>query len=362
MLSRAIHPASWTLRHAPSAFIGLTVAVWLASASSVLPLTGLDAGTMGRFAALAAFAAVATACCLRMERARKFLEASDAPDLAAVWTFAAVLCLDHVLAVAMVIVVYALQWPGQRKVYVGRFHQYLFGAGTIIVGVRVAQFAHNPLLSAVLLVAANSVLIAVALIALGKPSDLRRMANVRGQATELVTIALGFVTASLITWHLLAGIVMVPVIVGVQYVSLRRSVRQPSTLDTETGVLTARAWNALGDLRLRQVREAIVMQVVIADMGMKSLQECVAVVRESVRPEDLIGRTMDGFSVLVAEPGGSLLGQMLALQMQARLAGNGIDGCIGIAVTPDCGSSVDLQGLTVAANAEVIVRAATSRV
>lgn len=357
-----MHPGSWTLRQAPKAFIGLAAAVWLASAISVLPLTGLDATTLSRFAALVAFAAVAMAGCQRMERARKFIDTGDTPDLVATWTFAGVLCLDHVLAVAMVAVIYGLQWVPQRKAYVGRPHRYLFAAGTVVVGVRVAQFAHNPLLSAVFLVAANSLLIAVALVALGKPSDLRRMANVRAQATELVTIALGFATASLVTWHLLAGIVLVPVVVGVQYVSLRRSVRQPSTLDSETGVLTARAWNALGDLRLRQAREAIVMQVVVTELGMRSLQECVDVIRESVRPEDLIGRTMDGFSVLVAEPGGSLLGQMLALQMQARLAGNGIDCCIGIAVTPDCGSAVDLQGLTVAANAEVIVKAATLHV
>lgn len=359
MLSSAAKPPGWSLWRAPKAFVVLVLAVCLAAATSALPLSGLDVGTADRFVVLLVFAALSMLTCLRMERARQFLE-GDAPDLAATWTFAAALCLDHVMAVAVVIVVYALQWSTQKKLHAGRFHRYVFSAGTVIIGVRVAQFAHNPALSAVLLVGANSVLIGAALIASGNPAGIRRMADLRAQATELVTIILGFATASLIEWHLLAGVATVPVIIGVQYVSLRRSVRQPSTIDSETGVLTARAWNALGDLRLRQVREAIVLQVLVTELGMRSLRQCAEVVRESVRPEDLIGRAADGFSVLVAEPGGSLLAQMLALQMQARLSSNGFDCYIGTAVTPDAGTSVDLQALTVTANAEVIVRAATA--
>jgi hypothetical protein len=169
-------------------------------------------------------------------------------------------------------------------------------------------------------------------------------------------------SATLVERHLVLGVAAVPIIVVVQYVSLRRSIRQPSTIDPETGALTVRAWNALGALRLSQVREAIVLHVQVTDLGSETIAGCAKLVRASLRPEDLIGRGDDGFFVLVAGPGGSLLAGMLALQMRARLAMNGIVTYVGCAVTPDGGEPVDLQGMTVTAGADVIVRAVDSRV
>ena len=57
-----------------------------------------------------------------------------------------------------------------------------------------------------------------------------------------------------------------------------------------------------------------------------------------------------------------MLAELLALQMRARLAVNGIDTYVGFAVTPDRGRPVDLQGLAVTAGADAIVRAANIRV
>ena len=355
-------PRHWSLWRAPAAVISVVMAAYVLGTLTVFPLSVPDTRSVDRFFALMLIGGFCITVCVQMERARKFLEAGNAPNLAAAWTFAGLLCLDHVTAAALVLGIYALQWRSQRKVYVGRPHRYVFGAATVLIGVRAGQLVHDPVLSGLVLVGVNMTLIALVLVASGNVRGLRRLADVRSQLLELVTLVLGWTTATLVERQLILGLAVVPVIVAVQYVSLRRSIRQPSTIDAETGALTLRAWNALGDLRLAQVHEAIVLQVHVVHRGAETLAGCAKLVRASLRPQDLIGRGEDGFVVLVAGPGGTLLAEMLALQMRARLAMNGIDTYVGCAVTPDGGVPVDLQGMTVTAGADVIVKGVDSRV
>lgn len=355
-------PRRWALWRAPKPFVFLAVAVFLTAVAVVMPIRGSLRSDLPQFLTLAVAATICTTSCLRMERARKFLEAGNAPNLAATWTFAAALSLDHRFAAAIVAAVYIIQWSAQNKVYAGRPHRYLFGAGTVVIGVRVAQMAHGPVLTGLVLVGVNSVLIAGALVALSNRHGIRRMANPRAQLTELTTLVLGWVTATCLEWHLAAGFVAVPVLIGIQYLALCLSIRQPNVIDAETGALTPRAWNALGALRLSQSKEAVVFQVMVSDPGTTPWAACAEAVRGSVRPEDLIGRTSDGFSILVAGSGGELLAEMLALQMRARLAVSGMDTYVGFAVTPDRGIPVDLSGLAVTAGADAIVKAAQIRV
>lgn len=355
---RATNPFGWTLWRAPKAVVALVVGAYLAAAACVLPLSGSDPGDVGRFVGLALIGSMCTLVCLRMERARKFLEASNVPNLAATWTFAAALCLHHLYAIAVVLIIYAVQWRAQHKLHVGRPHRYLFSTATVVIGVRCAQLVHGPILAGLVLLGVNIALVATVLVAAGTPGRIRRMADVRDQALEVLTLGLGWIAATLFEWHVSAALLVVPVVVGVQYVALSRSVRQPSTVDSVTGALTARAWYALGVLRLAQVKEAIVLQVTVAERDADRLAQCAAAVRAAVRPEDLVGRMADGFAVLVAVPGGTMLADMLALSTRAQLALSGIDTYVGVAVTPDRGKPVDLQGLAVTAGADAIVRAA----
>lgn len=359
---RGLDPRGWALWRNPPSFVIVLVAVYLAAAVAVFPLHPGGLGDLGRFAVLALVATGCVLTCVRMERARKFLEAARAPNLVATWTFAAALTLGHVYASAMVAIVYLLQWRAERKLYSGRQHRYVFNAATVVVAVRCCQFVHGPLLAGLVLLTVNMGLVAAVLVASGRPRDVLQMADLRQQSFEVLTLGLGWTTAVLFQWHLVAAAVIVPVLIGIQYLALHLSIRQPSTFDAETGVLTSRAWHALGVLRLAQGKEAVLLQVVLADARAVPAARGAAIVRDSVRPEDLIGRTADGFSVLVAGSGGEMLAELLALQMRARLAVNGIDTYVGFAVTPDRGRPVDLQGLAVTAGADAIVRAANIRV
>ena len=352
----------WSLWRAPKPTLAVVLVAYAAALAALIPLGVVSLHDDQRFFALALSGILCTILCLRMERARKFLEAGSVPNLTAAWTFAGALSLNHVSAIALVVVMYGVQWPAQRRVYIGRPHRYVFGAATVIIGTRLAEFTHGPILAGMAFTGANMFMIATVLVASGNARGVRRLLDVRAQALELLTLVLGWMSATLVERHLFFGVAAVPIIVVVQYVSLRRSIRQPSTIDAETGALTVRAWNALGALRLGQVREAIVLHVQVTDLGTETISGAAKLVRASLRPEDLIGRGDDGFFVLVAGPGGALLAEMLALQMRARLAMNGIGTYVGCAVTPDGGDPVDLQGMTVTAGADVIVRAIDSRV
>jgi hypothetical protein len=353
-----IDPRSWAVWRNSGPVVAFVLAVGLGAIACLLPLAPVSAAGLSRLGVLAVIAATTLLLCRRMERARRFLGAEDVPNLVATWTFAGALVLDHTSALVLVVGVYALQWPADRKVYAGRPHRYLYNAATVIIGVRCAQLVHGPLLAGAVLLIVNMALVVGVLTAAGNPGGIRRLGDLREQALEVLTLGLGWIAASLFEWHALATVAVLPVVVTVQYVALRRAVTQPSTIDPESGALTIRAWNALGALRLAQVAEAIVLQVTPAAPDAVGWAQCGAGVRSAVRPEDLVGRTADGFVVLVAGPGGDVLAQMLALQMRARLAVNGIDTYVGFAMTPDRGKPVDLQGLAVTASADVIVRAA----
>ena len=355
-------PRGWALWRNPRSFVIAVCAVYAAAAVCLLPLHSGGAGGLRHFLVLALIGSLCVLACGRMERARKFIEAENAPNLVATWTFAAALTLDHVWATAMVGTVYLLQWQAERKLHAGRPHRYLFNAATVVVAVRCSQLVHGPILAGAVLLAVNVGLVAAVLVVSGQARDVRRMADLRQQSFEVGTLVLGWTAAALFQWHLLAAVAVVPVLIGVQYLALSLSIRQPSTFDPETGVLTARAWNALGVLRLAQGKEAVLLQVVLADDAAGRSAECAAILRDSVRPEDLIGRTSDGFSILIGGSGGELLAELLGLQMRARLAVCGIDTYVGFAVTPDRGNPVDLQGLAVTASADVIVKAAITRV
>jgi hypothetical protein len=347
----------WALWRLPALVFTVVMGVYVSAGLSFLPPHGIRSADLVRFVALSIAGIFCSLACRQFERARKTLTANQIPNLVSVWTFAGVLCLDHVLAVALVVVIYSAHWLTERSLYVGKPHRYVFTAASIMVSVRVAHLCHDPLLSGLLFAVVNPGLVAAVMVASGSVRQLRQMANLREQGVEIATLVLGFVTAELVQLHLALSLAPVPVILAVQYLSLRRHVKEPSTIDAESGVLTSRAWNALGALRLAQVREAIVFVVLVQDRNGRTWRECADGVAAGVRAEDLVGRTDSGFSVLVAGPGGTLLAEVLALQVRARLAGVGIDTVLGSAVTPDGGSPVDLQGLTVTAAAVAIVAA-----
>ncbi len=361
-MTNPLAPRGWALWRNPRSFVVALCAVYVAAALCLLPFQPGGTGELRRFLVLGAVASLCVLACVRMERARKFIEAENAPNLVATWTFAAALTLDHVWAIAVVAIVYLLQWQAERKVHAGRPHRYVFNAATVVVAVRCSQLVHGPILAGAVLLAVNMALVAAVLVVSGNARAVLRMANLRQQGFEVGTLVLGWAAATLFQWHLLATVAVVPVVIGVQYLALSMSIRQPSTFDAETGVLSARAWNALGVLRLAQSREAVLFQLVVADGTAARLAECAAILRESVRPEDLIGRTSEGFSILVSGSGGEMLADLLGLQMRARLAVGGIDTYVGFAFTPDRGRPVDLQGLAVTASADVIVKAANARV
>lgn len=361
-LAHTVRPAQWALWRQPRALVVVILVVVAAAFATALPVRGIDTAELPRFAVLAGIGCATTAACWRMERVRKFLEAERAPNLAATWTFAAVLCLDPFFAAATTIAIYVVQWGAQRKLYVGRPHRYLYGASTVLLGVRAAEFVDAPLVSGLVLVAVNTALIAGGFIAGGNASRIRPMTNPAAHVTEVVTLILGFVTGTLLEHDLALTALPVPAILAVQYVALHRSIRQPSTTDAESGVLTARAWTALAQLRLAQTRKAVVFQVQVDELSGATWCECAQLVRASVRGQDLIGRSERGFLVMVAGDGNTLLADLLGLGIRSRLAARGIRACVGVAVTPDGVKNVDVEGLTVTAAADVIIRAAELQV
>ena len=356
------NPRHWALWREKRCVIAVLLTTYLAAVVASWPTSVIEAGQLLRFVMVAGVGALTTVACWRMERARKFLDSTKAPNLAAVWTFAGALVLDATLAIGVAVVIYAVQWGSQRKLYAGRVHIYFFNISMVVLAVRAAQLVHVALLSGLVLVAVNMVLLAIYLTALGTPAAIRRIMSVSGQLTEVVTFALGWVTADLVARHVVLAFAMIPVVVGLQYAALWRSVTRLSSIDSATGALTARAWHALATLKLSQVREAIVLHIMVTDLGGQSWADCAKVVRAFLRPEDLVGRAEDGFVVLVAGAGDAVLAEVLGLQMRARLTVAGMGTHIGSAVTPDGDRLIDLQGLTVTAGADVIVRSVDIRV
>ena len=353
----------WALWRSPAPVLALVIAVYLASGAAFIPLDHISTQTWIRLAALACAGSLCSLLCLRMERARKTLEEGHVPNLLGCWTFAGALCLGHTAAAVLVAVIYGVQWFTQRSIYVGVPYRYVFSAGTVVVSAWAVQLVHNPLLAGALYMATNAALVAAAMAVSGNARVVWPMlSDIREQSIVVGSMVLGYATASLTDIRLAYCVAPIPVILLVQYVSLLSHSRRSQTIDAETGVLTTRAWHALASLRLAQRSGAIVFVVLVQDFNGRSLRDCADAVREGVRPEDLIGRTDGGLSVLVAEPGGTLLANALGAQIRSRIAGVGIDSVLGSAVTPDGGSPVDLQGLTVTAAALAIVQASNSRV
>jgi hypothetical protein len=353
----------WALWRSPAPVLALVLGVYLVSGVALIPLGHISIHAWARFAALAGAGSMCSLLCLRMERARKTLEGGHVPNLLGCWTFAGALCLGHTAAAVLVVTIYGVQWFTQRSIYVGVPYRYVFSAGTVIVAAWSVELVHSPLLAAVLYMTTNAALVAVAMAVSGNPGAVGPMlADAREQTIVIGSMALGYGTATLTDVHLAYCLAPVPVILAVQYLSLWSRARRSSVFDAETGVLTTRAWHALAALRLAHSRDAIVFVVLVQELNGRSLRDCADALRDSVRPEDLIGRTDDGLSVLVAEPGGLLLATALGAQITGRIAGVGIETALGSAVTPDGGSPVDLQGLTVTAAALAIVHASSSRV
>jgi diguanylate cyclase (GGDEF)-like protein len=262
----------WKLRDVPVRARLVILGVELASLIAfLLSLTGFHANPTdtGRWVLLALLSILQAEVAGRIERMRRYLASSAHVTMTSVWAFTAVLTLPATYAATLVALLFALlSWQRRRQRSMVP-HRDIYSAATAVLAALAADAVHAGLLAqlpslpgggdrALAVLAAfvvyfgiNLVLVLTTIYLAVGPVPLAELLPGREElALEVGTLALGFLTASvLVSEPWLTPLVLV-VIVLLQRSSLVSQLEIAAATDTKTGLLNASAWQELAQREL----------------------------------------------------------------------------------------------------------------
>jgi diguanylate cyclase (GGDEF)-like protein len=312
-----------------------------------------------------------------VERIRRRVTDGNTVDLTSVWTFSAALLVPPLVACLAAVTVHSYVWSRTRHRR-KPLYRHVFSTSTVVLACLAAHvvgttFTHGQPLVAVVLAllaytAVNSCLVA-AVIALSSPRPTLTtvFASPDANLLELATLSVGALVAAAMSIHVGLLVFAALPLAMLHRGAMVEQLRAAAATDFKTGLVSAAAWhaNAEGLLRDPSSRRGV-RGVLMCDVdhfkrindtyghliGDAVLAEIATVLRDAVRPDDMVGRFGgEEFVILLrsadvaSDPDGDL--QATAERLLRRVLTHDV-----VVTTPDGPMTID--GLTVSVGGAVL--------
>lgn len=260
----------------------------LAGAAFLVSLLNIDfhAQHFVRLILLAVLSVLYAETAARLERMRRYLDASTHVSMTSVWAFTAVLSLPAAYAATLVAFLFAFSTWQRRRQRAVVPHRVIYSASTAILAALAASAAasvlsaHLPALpggasSAIAVAAAlivyfgtNTTLVLITIYFAVGPVPLRELLPAREElGLEVGTLVLGILTAETIRQQPWLTPLVLIVMVLLQRSSLVAQLEVAATTDAKTGLLNAAAWQELAQRELvRAQRDGSPCAVLLLDL------------------------------------------------------------------------------------------------
>lgn len=298
------------------------------------------------------------AAVLRLEHLRLALTERRLPSLVAVWTLAAALTLPWYLAVSVLAVTFAAEWPTRRLVgQSGGRYLYSLGAGILarLTAYLLYHLIGGPVGAAVAMVASyslNLVLVMAAMLAAGHRAAMRMFVDPKAHTSALASEVLGLGLAAGMTWHLWLAPAVLPALLLVHRKSLRTVMEREEAVEQDTGLLAEKTWSVTGQHYLQDNEGAVALIIIDPDDGeiqqdiVDAIRRCLvqpgdpapstspAVAVRQAAP-DLLGRYGSRQVAVLVHTGTSAGGPIIATAIRRSLRDANIQAVVGCATTTE---------------------------
>jgi hypothetical protein len=314
------------------------------------------------FALIAGLSIAYSVAVRRIERLRRGLTENKTPTVIDVWTMAGALLLPPLLIVVLVIVVYAAEWPSRRIVGRGRLGHYVVSAGVVVLAALAASETDHLLHGFAGLLAAFAVWSAVnislifGMIWLFDDRALLRMfLSVRGHVLDLSTKVGGALLAVIVSWHMGAAALMLPLMLVGHRLALRDTIRSVEAFDAVTGLWSEGGWRIQASQVITDAPGCVVLMLIDPELTDQEAQiaGCLTGLR---RPTDPIGRYGTRQVALLSQVDLEPAGIILIRRIRDRLSQAGISCLVGTSIS----AGEDLDVLLMRAGSDLMQRRAAA--
>ncbi len=278
---------------------------------------------------------------VRVERLRLAVTAGEVPNILSVWAFTGAMLLPLPLALALVVISYAGEWPARRTAKATIGH-YLYSTAALATATAAASVIvnrqDNGLLGVVFAILAfttvNIVLIAAAICTARQWRVLRMFASPSAHASELVTLGAGAVLADAMSHNPAWALLVLPGLAVLHRAVLLDAIRSTRSFDKQTGLWTEQAWKVQGRQMLRDAVGHVALLVI--DPDYPHLEgHIVRNLGSGVKQHDLVGRYGTRQVAVLMPVGPACAGELYASRIRANLARANISATVGMATTVD---------------------------
>ena len=203
----------------------------------------------------------------------------------------------------------------------------------------------------------NITLIAAVMAVAGDRRVLAKFANPKAHLAEIATQCLGIALASLISWHVALGVLVLPAVLLVHRWSLRETVRVEDAFDEITGLWSEKAWRVQAHQMLHDMRGHVALLIIDPDEAGQERQ-IIQSIQSGLGPSDLLGRYGTRQIVVLIPVGRPEAGRFLSAGFRADLAASGVEIALGCATTDDS----ELEDLLIEAMSDLMSRRAAAGV
>ncbi|WP_291417026.1 MFS transporter [Actinophytocola sp.] len=398
-------PTRWALWRQPARVLALLLAVEATAVGVTAYLawhSHVDAADLTTLGIIVGLGLAMGELTRHVERVRRRFNDTPHVNLTSVWTFSALLVLPPALVPVVTGAMYLhLFWRSWYRVRSVHAYRLVFTASTVVLGAYSASAIRYLLAPAelpdwgqpvavvavVLAVLAysgvNLGLVATAITLHARRLDVRRaLGTAREAALEYATIALGAITALLISVHPAWALMVVPPLLVLHRSVLMRQLEEAASTDQKTGLANATAWTNMATAEIqRAARDKMQVGILMVDLdhfkavndahghlvGDRVLQAVADTLTTSARRYDVVGRWGgEEFVVLCPEVSADALRQIgericervrqLGVPVAEHGRGEVVDGLsvsVGTAVYPEFGP--ELQDVLLAADDALFV-------
>lgn len=329
------------------------------------------------FAILATLSVSYSVLARHIEQLRRGLTKGHVANSLDVWIMAAALLLPLPLLTALVLVVYAAEWPSRKIVDGGRPRRFAISIGVNLLAALAGAEVHAFLpglagLPAVVLAwsVVNDILIAAVMVAGGSRNGIRRLLSPRNHIFDLSTKVAGAVLAPLLVWHLPVALAMVPLLLLGHRLALRDSIRETAAYEPRTGLWSEDGWRIQAEQAVSQAPASVTLMLIdpsrpaqevkinaaLAGLFISSFEPTGGIRARPVR--HVIGRYGTRQVALLSEVDVDGAGVLLAKHVRDRLSMAHIDCVVGASV----GYGVEFDDLLIRAGEDLMRRRARAGV
>lgn len=318
----------------------------------------------------------------RIERLRRGVSDNYVSNVLDVWTVAGALLLPAPFMTALLVAVYAAEWPSRRigdNQGGGNPRRYVVSVVLIIAAALsgAAVGRRSPMLIASLSTVAtwtvvNVILIAgVMLLKRGGARAVRRLFTPRNFALDAATKVLGIVVAGLLAWSPFSLVITVPLLMVGHREILRDAIRSTYSFDPTTNLWSEKAWRLQAEDTLVSAPGSVVLLLIDPRMARSAKQIESVLIDVLGRAAPRRRRAAPGWTirlvlghygtrqvVMLSEIDIDAAGLILAKRVRERLAAASVQCIVGVAV----GCVESLDELLMIAGTDLMTRRAAAGV